>query len=532
MHNLPISLLPGECTYSVVARAYISSPYQSWKITNLELFESINVRLNTMLPGHISSLSSMLNISQDELLTHCTAYPLVAFGMADKRILSKMMEHDLYGGAQHLYHDSRLAASKLSFGHTLKGCPICFEQDELQHGIGYWHTIHQCHGVTVCPEHHIKLTAIKAGEGGVNHRYILPTPDLIKDITPGNKAERHLSHYLSNLYELLCFQSPIKPLSNLYQTWLDAKGYLTKAGRVRWRHLQPDLQYYWQELFNQQESSLPLELCGFNFVPRLVHHDANVHYIKHALLMGFLSQSPALFFRGPLREVNPQENITTTTLAAATDVLSLLAKGLSMRQVASRLHCSVGYIKQLALREGFEIDRRRQFITPETERAIWRNALLGEHRGTIASTFNVSVGSVEQIIQSHAGLSQWRHHLRIAKRKIEERKLLLRYMRQHSEATRSKIKSTCGSYMWLYRHDRDWLYKQLPPALQGHFRAPINWHGRDLVVLTQLHALKGEYASMSAIDRAVGGHSWLIKMRKRFPLSYAYALELLTKRVK
>ncbi|MDG2647401.1 TniQ family protein [Vibrio parahaemolyticus] len=372
MYKLPIHWLPGESAYSVAARAYLASAYQSWKLTNLEIFGKVDVRLNVMLPGHLNALATLVGRSANELRTYGTGHPLVAFGMADKQAVIKMMQHELHGNASRVYEDSRLAASKLSFGHILKACPLCFMQDEAEHGIGYWHSIHQCHGIVVCPEHGLKLATIRAGEGGVNHQYVLPTSELLSETATGNEAEQKLSCYLMQLYQLLCLQTPIQPMPSLYKAWLDAKGYLTKASRIRWRYLRPALQEYWDGLFYQQFPALPLELSDFDFVPRLIHHATNVHYIKHTLLMGFLSHTPSLFFCGPKREVRTTVIVAQKTRPEISAVLSLFDKGLSMREVAKRLHCSIGYIKQLALREGREIERRRQFVTP-----IW-NVLFGE----------------------------------------------------------------------------------------------------------------------------------------------------------
>ncbi|MBA5760943.1 TniQ family protein [Vibrio sp. 404] len=527
MHRLPTYLLKDESAYSIVARTYIASPHQSWKVTNHKLFGSEYVRLNSMLPGHIDDLAKLLNKPSAEVRLCCTGHPLIALGIAKKQVLLEMMRHDVNGDASNLYHDSRLAASKLSFGNSLKGCPLCLIEDEANYGIGYWHTIHQCHGVCSCPKHNVKLVALTAGDGGINHHYILPTPEILGPPVTSNPAEQKLSNFVWQLKQYLCKQSPIIAMSALYKNWLNALGYLTKGGSIRWKRLRADLNNCWGDLFNSTSPSLPLELSDFKFVPSIVHHDKNVHYIKHTLLMSFLSQSPKSFFDGPMRDNNPTTTSTKTPLPNSTSVLKLLDNGSSMRQTAKQLKCRVGYIKQLALREGRNIERRRQFITSDIERAIWLKAFIGEHRQSIADAFNLSVGAVEAIIQSHYGLAEWRHHLRMAKRKKQEQDKLLDYLVKHPAASRTHIKQDCGAYMWLYKHDRDWLYKQLPPAQTNINKAPINWPGRDLVVLAQLQSLEGNYASMSAIDRAVGGHSWLTKMKDRFPLSCAYAKKIL-----
>lgn len=47
----------------------------------------------------------------------------------------------------------------------------------------------------------------------------------------------------------------------------------------------------------------------------------------------------------------------------------------------------------------------------------------------------------------------------------------------------------------------------------------IKWAARDLVFCNQIDSLTGTYASMSALDRALGGHSWLLHYREKLPLA-------------
>ena len=149
--------------------------------------------------------------------------------------------------------------------------------------------------------------------------------------------------------------------------------------------------------------------------------------------------------------------------------------------------------------------------------------MYGQHREVIAKTFNVSNGAVEQIIQSHRGLSGWRRHLRFVVRREQARKALLDFMDRHPEALRNEIKNQCSAYSWLYKRDKQWLYEQLPERMKGVLRGPMNWDVRDFAILLQMHELTGPYNSLSALDRALGGHNWLLKYREKLPRSLEYA---------
>jgi hypothetical protein len=261
----------------------------------------------------------------------------------------------------------------------------------------------------------------------------------------------------------------------------------------------------------------------------MVHKPRNMHYIKHVLLMAFLSRTPEEFFNGPAEvekeceaKVKPARNIEERAI-------KLLFAGDSMRSIANQLACSIGYLKQLALRNHIEVERRRQFITADIERTVWRKAFYGIHREVIANELGISIGAVEQIIQSHEGLSQWRHHLLMVKRLIARQKELLAFITSCPGKPRNYIKEHCGAYMWLYKHDKDWLYQYLPPS-QSRIHYPcVNWSARDIVLVAQLMSLKPVYSSLSQIDRELGGHGWLLQYRNELPRASASAQELLDK---
>ncbi|WP_158538071.1 TnsD family Tn7-like transposition protein [Corallincola holothuriorum] len=521
-HDPLQKLLPGESGYSLAARAHLASPYGSWKQTNLALFGRVEVRLHAMLPGHLDALAAWAHIDINQLRLQGSAHPLVAFGVGEQQKRLELMRSETTYDASEVIVASRLAANKLSFGHYLKSCPECMRQDAESYGVAYWHTVHQVQGVTACPIHHCRLQHAPAGDGGVNHQYLLPLWDE-GEIVLGSDAEVRLSTFLAKLHLFLGQQTPVIPMAGLYQQWLETRGMLTKAGRIRWRYLKPELIACWSELFHWPVNALPAELSDFDYVPRLIHHSRPTHYIRHALVMAYLAKTPEHFFNGPLREANPVATCPAyNVLANMTQVLELFDAGLSMRQIAAKLQCSIGYLKTLLLRQNRVVERRRQHITQEVERGVWRKAFMGMHRQDIADFYGISVGAVEQIIQSHERLSAWRHYLVMQGRRCVNQKTLLDYMATNPDASRNNIKQACSAYMWLYKNDKDWLYKHLPPK-SHKTRSGINWELRDMVVLAQLQGLQGQFKSMSDIDRALGGHGWLVGQRERFPLSISFA---------
>ncbi|MCH1929549.1 TnsD family transposase [Shewanella sp. A25] len=521
-----LKLLPGECGYSLAARAHLLSPYGSWKITNYRLFGRESVRINALLPGHLSSLALLADSTVEHLRLEASAHPLVAFGLSTKEKRLALAKSETQDNASTVYEQARMAASKLSFGNVLRCCCACMEEDKARYGLAYWHTMHQLHGVSVCPVHARVLSTVEAGEGALNHAYELPFVDNTLNLEVEPNALK-LSRYIVELHALLSQFTPLGSMSERYIAWLDAKGFITASGRIRWRQLKTALKLFWRELFIPEAEVVPPELCKFHFVPRIVHRDQSTHYLRHVLLMAYLTKSPEAFFAGP--KIQPQTTELSKAIGTPEEqvVLKILEQGFSLRKCAQALGCSVGFIKSVALRHGLQIERRRQFITPEMERSVWRKAFVGLYRQDIAQQLGLSVGAVEQIIQSHAGLSAWRHHLLMQQRKLSNRTSLINFMKRFPDASRNAIKHQCNAYMWLYKHDKVWLYAQLPEALSSGKHQGINWAARDLVLCNQIDNLSGTYTSMSAIDRALGGHNWLLHYREKLPLAVERATNLI-----
>lgn len=476
------SYIPGETVYSWVAQYHLMSPYCSWKQVNRKLFGTTNVRLNPVLPSHVREVAAAARMDPHRLLNLGTAYPLVSLGLQNTAQINVLRQAMLESGGMNLGAISRQASSKLNFGIKLKCCSSCIDEDERRYGVGYWHTVHQLHGVTVCPVHKIRLSAVRAGEGGVNHSYILPDSSIQLEQSEVGAQEIYLSCFIADLYSYLAYYSPCELLRARFVQHMESKGYITAKGQLRWQSLKHDLIDFWGGLFEGETSTLPLALSSFQFVPRLAHHNVSMHYIKPVLLMAFLADSPKTFYgqefryhKAPLVQLNIANKKPDDRYA-----LGLLRDQVSLRKVSKEMGCSVGYLKQLALRNQIPMQRRRKRISADIERSIWRQAFMGYHRGDIAKNHRVSAGAVESIIQSHKGLSAWRRHLRFIKKMRTCRDALLDYLAMNPRAPRNQIKKECGcSYMWLYRYDKKWLYKVLPSRQKYKYYSRVNWGERD-----------------------------------------------------
>lgn len=522
-HPIP-RYIEGESIYSFVAQINRYSVDTSGQQTNLRLFQNRYVRLHPVLPAHIEHIASSASLNPFHLLLNGTGYSLHAFALNQANARHDLMLSMLGPEGGNVIRAARQAAGKLSFGVYLKLCPSCLHQDEELHGNGYWHTIHQLYGVSVCPIHGEKLSVINAGEGAAGRKYLLPNTQMLQEQLTHNAIELRLSRFITQLHRYLNLRSPNESVRPRYQLALQALNLMTPKGNLRLTALIQELDHYWGELFKTSDGPVPSKLSNFQFVSKLVHTDINVHYVKHVLLMAYLADTPEEFFC-----IEPSERTISQPIQKAnqgsneTEILALLNSGLSMRKVAALFNCSVGFIKQLAKRHGVRIGRRTKTVTEAIERSIWRKAFLGKHRKHIAEEHNISVGSVEQIIQSHKGLSKWRKHLRFVRKLRIKRDEISHFIKNHPKHTRQQIIDSCSAYLWLYRNDKDWLYEHIPPA-QGLIHHPsIRWNELDAELSRRIHNEIEAAKSLTEIDRLLGNHGWLPKRKDKLPKTYLAA---------
>lgn len=521
--------IPGESVYSWVAQYFVQSAYCDRNRFCTQLFRKPYIRLHPTLPAHIEAVARVAGLEPQYLLHLGTAFPLYAFALRNKHKVQDLAAAML-GEGRGIMALSGQAASKLTLGGCLlKCCPACLLEEEKEFGTGYWHTAHQFCGVTACERHRLRLQTIAASSGGIDRQYLLPDSSMLDEHPAPSEQEIYLSSFVTALHRYLCGQSPIFTPSKYYRLMLAQHGYLTRHGSIRSQMLLHDLDDFWIDLFSGPIPTLPVELASYRYVPGLVHHNRNSHYLKHVMLMAFLSRSPQAFFSADSQSSSDAlQSLLDIGWPTEQTVLGLLREHTSMRKISIMTGFSVGCIKQLAGRKHLSVGRRAKFITPDMERSIWRQAFMGFKREYIALYHAVSIGTVEANIQSHQGLSEWRRHLVMVRRKREHRARLMTYLAHHAGASRNSIKKACSAaFYWLYKHDHEWLYQQLPAPQAAFYHPSVDWVQRDQALANQLGQMEVQANSLSELDRALGGRGWLIKYKDKLPISHALAERLL-----
>ena len=206
----------------------------------------------------------------------------------------------------------------------------------------------------------------------------------------------------------------------------------------------------------------------------------NYHPVKHLLIVGLLfgsleeflarfrSVSTVTTIPAPLSSKKDSVNIEQNRAS----ILDALRSGLSLREISRNHGRSISFIRECALSNCIPVHRRRQKLTQEIERTIWRKLYVGYPTCRIADDLQLSRALVESVMRCHPHLRKLRPKIREYESLRIHRAACAEYFQQHPNAHRDQFKVDCyKNYMWLYRNDRVWMYANLPGAIDRRFRS-------------------------------------------------------------
>ncbi|NQY33778.1 MAG: hypothetical protein HRT37_02185 [Alteromonadaceae bacterium] len=148
----------------------------------------------------------------------------------------------------------------------------------------------------------------------------------------------------------------------------------------------------------------------------------------------------------------------------------MLKNGESLRKVAKKIGTTVSTLKIKAVRNHVVIDRRPSKIKPDVERVIWRKLFMGMKTQYIALEFNLSVGAIEKVLTQYKGLKQHRKHIWYVDDFNKHQICINEFLNTNPDATRNQVrKEVRASYYWLYKHEKEWLYRQLPKRVIARY---------------------------------------------------------------
>lgn len=520
-----------ELLYGVCSRYHLWSGNLYFRDTVEDLFGSGGVKPVIDLPSHIDALVSRLptgaNYTSESLIHNHTLYPFYAPFLSLHR--AEQIMSDMRGNCGGGIHTrAGIMAGGVCVPTHLKFCPECVKSDYEQFGEPYWHRLHQSPGVSVCLEHRFFLRdSCPICNKSLSNGFIQEFKALSVSCPVGHNlihyeyekanSEDPLAEHLIHISQDIAFLFTSTPrdvtpeaLTDLYINLLQFKGLATPSGRVRLRQVSEEFVYFYgPDILAALESSVIIGddhswLATAFRKPRKV-----LHPIRHLLIMRFLTGSVFEFWKHISFKYRPFGNAPWPCLNPVAghygeniidDISISICSDTSLP--VGTFTCSCGFIysrrgPDKTVEDRFRVGRIKSFGP------VWEKRLVD-----IITNTNQSIRSIAEIMQADPGtIKKYIEKLHPPFRQISKeceitvdcqvllaagpinqlekrRSRLLEVIQQLNYATRSQIRKAIPSdYTWLYRHDRAWLERTLPPPMtRGHRnenRERVNWKRRD-----------------------------------------------------
>jgi len=453
----------GETVYSWLSRYHSWSGHNSFRKHSLAIFDVNEQQAAAEFPGFLKQLSKLSGVDFNWIIQHMTNFkfykPFLTEGIYQQTINSL---HSGDTGA--LQSKLGIIANRLTSGKQLWCCPACIELDVAKHGFPVWHVEHQITGVISCPIHHMLLTATKK----IRSRASLPETAQIT--FSSEQSDSYSKLIIDELHSKEVFSSALLLLT--YQEGLKRMGLLTDHNQLRLKLLKSLIDENLAGMKNFVGYQKIIHALGRQYPECLFYNSKALHHpLKHLVFIRAVFGNWQLFreFYLNIEKYGVQESSTNKVSSQRNNIqLSKRAKaelerGESLRSVSHMTEVSVSTLKILAQQEGIYVDTRPYKIFMRTERAIWRKLFVGIPCCDIALSFDISTGAVEQILRKHQYLKPLRQKICFYQKQKKHRNELYQHILLNPSHCRNQVRKCCGgAYIWLYRHDKQWLFITLP----------------------------------------------------------------------
>ncbi|MFC0416752.1 TnsD family transposase [Cytobacillus solani] len=512
---------PDELMYSAIARYHFYSGNIDCKDTLEEVFQSRTVIPSVEIGSHFSVLVEQFgsNYSVESLLAKHTIYPFYAPFLSKNR--QKELLHDVQGDGKGLYIRLGMVAGGICKKDWLCYCPECAANDIDQYGEPYIHREHQLQGIDFCAHHELKLKKYPVDPSKQSRIEFIRFDkrslnlSMIQEVEP-KEFEAIQIALAKKAYQLL--QVPIdrfsrESINHKYRVLLRERKLITTSNRVRQNELYKAFQSKFPKGFlvkYESEIDVDDEYNWLRIITRNLKRHS--HPFRHLLMLYFLEQDVDSFLQvetdtgpfgcGPWPCLNKAANHYKECVIPEVNV----TRDFKSKAPIGTFECSCGFIYA---RKGpdrlsgdkYRIGRIKVFGD------VWNGKLRelkaeGTHSArTLAKMLGVDSKTVKKYLSLEIkieGLSE----NDIPSMLLIYRKQLLKGMRQCPIYSRTQIRKCFPKeYMYLYRHDKEWLFEHLPIIREKKNNlAIVDWASRDREYHSKVEKL---YKELIELDKPV-----------------------------
>jgi len=448
----------GETIYSIAARIVLNDVSMSFSQSMINKFENKNIQLNSVFPSYLNQLSSLTSCTVDYLLDNHSLFPYYSAFSPD-RVKKQARDFLKVGDSSAAYKLLGLLANRLTEDGIHKYCPLCAYEQELTFGEAYWQLEHQLPLSMVCFKNECMLVSKSKA------RKQLVFPDVGSAVSSCTSLLllkiAEINHFLLNGYSF-----DRAKLGQTYAVRLINKGLATTKSvrHMRWRN---EMKAYFAPIMDDERVRKLLNSSAEQCFPANIFYndDSNHHPIKHVLIISFLFEHFGDFIvaygKGEsinvraVKHTKPQANIDEERHK---ETLKLLQSGMPLRNIICKANVSAATVRNLARVHGIALKEHTRKVSSTMHRSILIQLIVGKPTEVIARDLNLSVGDIEQVLVGQTAIKILRQRIRFYTRRKASRRAIIGALYTFSSPTISHIRHTADKdYMWLYKHDREWL---------------------------------------------------------------------------
>lgn len=505
-----------ELLYSILARFHLFSGNTSTKDTLINLFGNVNVCATVDLPSHLKQLCKYISnqaYTPEYFIEKHTLFPYYRPFLPSDRV-EKIVNNMIGSNGKGIHMQAGIMASKIKIPSFLRYCPVCFLESSRINGIAYWNRLHQLPGVLICLRHNTLLldSSIPFSIKTNKHEFCTLN-ELTSSATSIQYSENIYNKSLLENLKKVTEQSswllkhnlqPVdhRQLKSFYTNKLKEKGLVTISNRIRFQELIPAfIRFYSPDFLEIMGSSISVGMEDTWLHKILRNSHVFSHPLRHLLLLLYLDEhveilkdlsvpnSVHYFGDGPWpclnKTANHYEQLVVTEC--------LITRGNKKGKVVGSFKCSCGFIYT---RQGPDNSVQNQYKigTIKEFGEIWEQKLLELSKDSALSQREIArrMGVDSKTIKRYVGKikSQSIEPVCSEKRTNQPDEKLMQYRTRwliHIEdylgESRTELRSRLPAvYTWLYRHDKEWLFKNLPiiqrKVRQG-IKMRVDWKKRD-----------------------------------------------------
>ena len=469
---------PEETIYSWLARFGLLSGFPD-DISFLEyFFDYRGQQLTSAFPSYLYKLSKFTEVDPDKLIINHTVLPYYR-PFSNRQVYEDVTSHIKLGEATDAYTQFSLLANRIPQSKYLFFCPSCLQDDLIKYGVGYWHVPHQLPWVGICYLHQIKLQTRKR-----QRKTLDLSPQQISASAPlynviNNRTSR-IAKFSYSLWRINYSHLDRDRMVLLHKTELYKTGLASKSGTIRQDSWRKSLMEFWNGVLPQELEYLLFSEKNTQAFPNNLIYQPNAqhHPIKHILLIIHLYGSWDKFLEcfhqdissssvaAHLSDLHRSKIIENKTSIDDALILKELRQSKSLRAVATQAGVSVLYAKKIAIQNNVPVEYRAQRIFQTEKKQILECLQRGDCTSIIAAKFSCCAGVVEQLLSQYPQIVEHRRQLRKQNRRDKHRASILKLVQSRRGIKRGELQSALrSSYTWLFKHDKQWLYKHLPKAI-------------------------------------------------------------------